>query len=61
MEKIKLMFFFDKVHENSTKLGFINGCRDGESLSIIASWDKITIEWEYPSESCISKQKKDKF
>ena len=61
MEKIKLMFFFDKVHENSTKLGFINGCRDGESLSMIASWDKITIEWVYPSASCISKQKKDKF
>ena len=59
--KDKVDVFFDKVHENSTKLGFINGCRDGESLSIIASWDKITIEWEYPSESCISKQKKDKF
>ena len=59
--KDKVDVFFDKVHENSTKLGFINGCRDGESLSMIASWDKITIEWVYPSESCISKQKKDKF
>ena len=64
--KDKVDVFFDKVHENSTKLGFVKGCRDGESLFITLSWgnrhvEKITIEWKYPSESCISKQKKDKF
>ncbi len=64
--KDKVDAFFDKFDGNSTKLGFVKGCRDGESLFIAVSWgnrrvEKITVEWKYPSESCISKQKKDKF
>ena len=59
--KDKVDAFFDKVDENSAKLGFIKGCRDGESLFVTVSWDnrraeKITVKWEYPSESCTNKQ-----
>lgn len=59
--KDKVDAFFDKFDENSTKLGFVKGCRDGESLFITVSWgnrrvEKITVKWKYPSESCTNKQ-----